>query len=69
MPYVKGVTEPLTRLILKKHNILVSNKLIKTLQISFLRRQTDPKPRNIFFRRINIKILYEMLIVVMRVKT
>ena len=34
LPYIKGVTEPLTR-VLKKHKITVVNKLFKTLQQEF----------------------------------
>ena len=34
LPYIKGVTEPLTR-VLKKHEITVVNKPLKTLQQEF----------------------------------
>ena len=40
LPYIKGVTEPLTR-VLKKHEITVVNKPLKTLQQEF----TIPKSR------------------------
>ena len=40
LPYIKGITEPITR-ILKKHNIRVSNKPVKTLQQEF----PSPKDR------------------------
>ena len=35
LPYIKGVTEPLT-CVLKKHEITVVNKPLKTLQQEFL---------------------------------
>jgi len=34
LPYIRGITEPLTR-ILKSHHIRVTNKPIKTLQQEF----------------------------------
>ena len=40
LPYTKGITEPLTR-ILKSHDIRVTNKPIKTLQQEFPQSQVS----------------------------
>ena len=41
LPYIKGVTEPLTR-VLKKHEITVVNKPLKTLQQEFPIQKSRP---------------------------
>ena len=43
LPYIKGVTEPLTR-VLKKHDISVINKPMNTLQQQFLAPKFRPAP-------------------------
>ena len=41
LPYIKGVTEPLTR-VLKKHDVTVANKPFTTLQQQFLAPKFRP---------------------------
>ncbi len=52
LPYIKGITEPLTR-ILKSHDIRVTNKPIKTLQQQFpvpkFRPRADDQ-RNVIYK-------------------
>ena len=43
LPYIKGVTEPLTR-VLKKHDISVINKPMNTLQQQFPAPKFRPAP-------------------------
>jgi len=42
LPYIRGITEPLTR-ILKSHDICVTNKPIKTLQQEFFVPKFRPR--------------------------
>ena len=44
LPYIKGLTEPLTRL-LRSHDIQVTNKPIKTLQQEFPAPKFHPKKK------------------------
>ena len=54
LPYIKGITEPLTR-ILKEHNIQVTSRAIKTLQL-----QHFPIPKFQLAKDDQCNVIYEI---------